>query len=299
MSIFSLTCPDVGCYQNFQCDPEFQNKIVAVAYVRKSDALTAQEKSTANNWIAALYDRYLNAEAYLVFNTSGEKPKPETATTAGRGMQNTKALAKNHTLTYQDMQGVVQNNVQFYNDILSTSQNFDFYYFTPGRIWDASGYYVTVIGDPIITAELNTYQMAEVTVNWVSKVNALPYEFDTDTFLEGLYYIISYTGSSGSTYVGNTITSACTDQQSVTFSAVLNIGAISGAPEQVWSIEESEDSDDITDIGLVINPETGVLTWNPATFTGTYIFTVTVTNEKGCVFGQEIITLIVDCPEEG
>jgi hypothetical protein len=296
MSIFSLTCPDVGCYQNFQCDPEFQNKIVAVAYVRKSDALTAQEKSTADNWIAALYDRYLNAEAYLVFNTSGEKPKPETATTAGRGMQNTKALAKNHTLTYQDMQGVVQNNVQFYNDILSTSQNFDFYYFTPGRIWDASGYYVTVIGDPVITAELNTYQMAEVTVNWVSKVNALPYEFDTDTFLEGLYYIISYTGSSGSTYVGNTITSACTDPQSVTFSAVLNIGAISGAPEQVWSIEVSEDSDDITDIDLEINPETGVLTWNPAGETGTYIFTVTVTNEKGCVFGQEIITLIVDCP---
>jgi hypothetical protein len=299
MSIFSLTCPDVGCYQNFQCDPEFQNKIVAVAYVRKSDALTAQEKSTADNWIAALYDRYLNAEAYLVFNTSGEKPKPETATTAGRGMQNTKALAKNHTLTYQDMQGVVQNNVQFYNDILSTSQNFDFYYFTPGRIWDASGYYVTVIGDPVITADLNTYQMAEVTVNWVSKVNALPYEFDTDTFLEGLYYIISYTGGSGSTYVGNTITSACTNPQSVTFSAVLNIGAISGAPEQVWSIEVSEDSDDITEISLEINPETGVLTWNPATFTGTYIFTVTVTNEKGCVFGQEIITLIVDCPEEG
>jgi hypothetical protein len=298
MSIFSLTCPDVGCYQNFQCDPEFQNKIVAVAYVRKSDALTAQEKSTADNWIAALYDRYLNAEAYLVFNTSGEKPKPETATTAGRGMQNTKALAKNHTLTYQDMQ-VVQNNIQWYNDILSTGQNFDFYYFTPGRIWDASGYYVTVIGDPVITADLNTYQMAEVTVNWVSKVNPLPYEFDTDTFLEGLYYIISYTGSSGSTYVGNTITSACTDPQTVTFSAVLNIGAISGAPEQVWSIEVSEDSDDITDIGLVINPETGVLTWNPATFTGTYIFTVTVTNEKGCVFGQEIITLIVDCPEEG
>jgi len=155
---------------------------------------------------------------------------------------------------------------------------------------------VTVIGDPVITADLNTYQMAEVTVNWVSKVNPLPYEFDTDTFLEGLYYIISYTGSSGSTYVGNTITSACTNPQSVTFSAVLNIGAISGAPDQVWSIEESEDSDDITDISLEIDPATGVLTWNPASFTGTYIFTVTVTNEYGCVFGQETITLIVDCP---
>jgi len=295
MSIFSLTCPDVGCYQNFQCDPEFQNKIVAVAYVRKSAALSAQEKSTADLWIAALYDRYLNGEAYLVFNTSGEKPKPETATTAGRGMQNTKALAKTHTLTYQDMQGVVQSNVQFYNDILASSQNYDFYYFTPNRIWDASGYYVTVIGDPIITADLNTYQMAEVTVNWVSKVNSLPYEFDTDTFLEGLYYIISFTGS-GNTYVGNTITSGCNTTESSTFSAVLNIGPISGAPEQVWSIEQAADSDDITEITLEINPESGILSWNANGYVGTYIFTVTVTNEYGCVFGQETITLIVDCP---
>jgi len=291
MSIFSLTCPDVGCYQNYLCDPEFQNKIVAVAYVRKSAALTAQEKSTADLWIAALYDRYLNGEAYLVFNTSGEKPKPETATTAGRGMQNTKALAKTHTLTYQDMQ-VTQNNIQFYNDILGSAQNFDFYYFTPGRIWDASGYYVTVIGDPIITADLNTYQMAEVTVNWVSKVNALPYEFDTDTFLEGLYYIISgtYTGNTGFTW-----TSACTDPQTASFSAVLNVGAISGAPDQVWSIEQVAGSDDITEITLAIDAATGVLTWNPNTFIGTYTFTVTVTNEFGCVFGQQEVTINVSC----
>jgi hypothetical protein len=211
-------------------------------------------------------------------------------------MQNTKALAKTHTLTYQDMQGVVQNNVQFYNDILASAQNYDFYYFTPGRIWDASGYYVTVIGDPIITAELNTYQMAEVTVNWVSKVNPLPYEFDTDTFLEGLYYIISFTGGSGSTYIGNTITSGCSDPQTVTFSAVLNIGAISGAPAQSWSIEEVSGSDAIVDISLVIDNTTGVITWSPAV-DGTYIFLVTVTNEYGCVFGQETITLIVNCPE--
>lgn len=295
MSIFSLTCPDVGCYQNFLCDPEFQNKIVAVAYVKKSAALTSVEKATADSWIAALYERYLDGEGYLVLNTSGEKPKPDTATTAGRGMQNTKALAKTHTLTYQDMQGVVLNNVQFYNDILGSSQNYDFYYFTPGRIWDASGYYVTVIGDPIITADLNTYQMAEVTVNWVSKVNPLPYEFDTDSFLEGLYYIISFTGGSGSTYIGNTITSGCTDPQTITFSAVLNIGAISGAPAQSWSIEEVSGSDDITEIGLVIDSTTGEMTWNPNNFIGTYIFTVTVTNEYGCVFGQETITLNVAC----
>jgi hypothetical protein len=292
MSIFSLTCPDVGCYQNFLCDPEFQNKIVAVAYVRKSAALDAQEKSTADNWIAALYDRYLNGEAYLVFNTSGEKPKPETATTAGRGMQNTKALAKTHTLTYQDMQGVVQNNVQFYNDILASAQNYDFYYFTPNRIWDASGYYVTVIGDPIITADLNTYQMAEVSVNWVSKVNPLPYEFDTDTFLEGLYYIISTTYGSNT---GFSWTSDCTDPQTASFSAVLNVGAISGAPDQVWSIEQVSGSDDITQIALAIDSATGDLTWNPSGLIGTYIFTVTVTNEFGCVFGQQEVTINVLC----
>lgn len=287
MSIFSLTCPDVGCYQNYLCDPEFQNKVVAVAYVRKSAALTAQEKSTADNWIAALYDRYLNGEAYLVFNTSGEKPKPETATTAGRGMQNTKALAKTHTLTYQDMQ-VTQNNISFYNDILGAAQNFDFYYFTPGRIWDASGYYVTVIGDPIITADLNTYQMAEVTVNWVSKVNPLPYEFDTDTFLEGLYYIISW-----NTYVGDTWTSNCTNPQEVTFDAVLNVGAIPGAPSLIWSVEQAEGSDPISEINLQFIDND--LTWNPSGFIGTYIFTVTVTNEYGCVFGQQTITLNVSC----
>jgi len=292
MSIFSLTCPDVGCYQNFLCDPEFQNKIVAVAYVRKSAALTAQEKSTADLWIAALYDRYLNGEAYLVFNTSGEKPKPETATVAGRGMQNTKALAKTHTLTYQDMQGVVQNNVQFYNDILATAQNFDFYYFTPGRIWDASGYYVTVIGDPIITADLNTYQMAEVSVNWVSKVNPLPYEFDTDTFLEGLYYIIStnYNGNNGFTW-----TSDCSNPQTAEFSAVLNVGAISGAPALVWSIDAVAGSDDITQINLAIDSATGDLTWNPNGYIGTYTFVVTVTNGFGCVFGQQEVTITVLC----
>lgn len=292
MSIFSLTCPDVGCYQNYLCDPEFQNKIVAVAYVRKSAALNATEKSTADLWIAALYDRYLNGEGYLVFNTSGEKPKPETATTAGRGMQNTKALAKTHTLTYQDMQ-VTQNNIQWLNDILASSQNYDFYYFTPGRIWDASGYYVTVIGDPVITADLNTYQMADVAVTWVSKVNPLPYTFDTDNFLEGLYYMITASGDfSGFSWA----TCNDTQGQTVTMAAALNVGAISGAPDLIWSLEASTDSDDITDISLDIDPTSGDVTWSNNVI-GTYIFTVTVTNQYGCVFGQQEVTLsITECP---
>lgn len=292
MSIFSLTCPDVGCYQNFLCDPEFQNKIIAVAYVRKSSALTGSEKSDPSLWQQALYERYLNGEAYLVFNTSGEKPKPETATVAGRGMQNTKALAKTHTLTYQDMQGVVQNNVQFYNDILATAQNFDFYYFTPGRIWDASGYYVTVIGDPIITADLNTYQTAEVSVNWVSKVNPLPYEFDTDSFLEGLYYIISV--DTGGSYSGFNWVSNCTASETATLEAVLN-ASVSPAPALVWSIAPVEGSGDYTAIALTIDSATGVLTWDATLNDGVFSFIATVTNAYGCVFGQQEITITVNC----
>jgi hypothetical protein len=75
---------------------------------------------------------------------------------------------------------------------------------------------------------------------------------------------------------------------------VLNIGPISGAPAQSWSIEEVSGSDPIVDIELVIDSTTGVITWSPGE-NGTYIFLVTVTNEYGCVFGQETITLNVNC----
>ena len=107
MSIYSLTCPDVACYTNFNCDPEFQNKVVAVAFVKKANALSLIEKSSPASWAAALLSRYASSQGYIIFNTSGEKPKPETATTTGRGMQSTKALAKTHTVNYSDMQGVV------------------------------------------------------------------------------------------------------------------------------------------------------------------------------------------------
>lgn len=193
MSVYSLSCPSIGCYTNFQCDPEFLNKIVAVAFVKKSYA-NSIDKTSPSAWMTSLFNSYLSGNGFLIFNTSGEKPKPDTATVSGRGMQTTKALAKTHTVNFQDMQGVVYGNVEWYNDMLASAQNYDFYYFTPNRIWDASGNYVTVIGDPVIGAELNTYQMADVSVQWVSKVNPLPYDFDTDTFLEGLNLTITASG---------------------------------------------------------------------------------------------------------
>lgn len=279
--MFTLQCPDVGCYQNFQCDPEFQNKIVASAYVRKTYA-DQIDKTTAESWMLSLQEAYLNGQAMLVLNTSGEKPRPETATGPGRGMQTTKALAKTHTVNYQDMQGVVLENVEFYNEILSSSQNFDFYYFTPGRIWDASGYYVTVIGDPVIGADLNTYQMAEVTVTWTAKTNPLPYEFDTDTFLEGLFYEIS-----GLAAIATTVASGDT----TTYTAELTVDFGSAVlPEKIWSVCSEQSV--IDELGAVIDATTGELELTPVD-AGVYTLLICVTNEYGCVTGQKEVIVTV------
>lgn len=292
MSVLSLICPTASCYQNYNCDPEYQNKIIAVAYVKKSAALTPLEKANATDWMDALMQKYLDGDAYLIFNTSGDKPKPETATTTGRGMQNTKTLAKTHTLNYMDMQGVTLLNVEFYNNFLSTSQLYDFYYFTPGRIWDASGSYVTVIGDPVITGELNTYQQAEVVVTWISKVNPLPYDFLTDTFNEGLYFIIE--GPSGAVPT-TSFTNVCqtTALETTGWTAVLNYDTTPLTEgDLVWSLQAGDDE---VPTGLEIDAN-GDLTLDTVD-TGTYNLNVVVTNEAGCVFGTLNFTIeVVVCP---
>ena len=287
MSVLSLTCPTPGCYQNYPCDPEFQNKIIAVAYVKKSSALTSVEKSNAQDWMDALMQKYLDGDAYLIFNTSGDKPKPETATTTGRGMQNTKTLAKTHTLNYMDMQGVTLTNVQWYCDMLASAQNYDFYYFTPGRIWDASGQYVTVIGDPVITAELNTFQQAEVVVTWISKCNPLPYTFQTDTFNEGLYFIIEAVGGGipvTSFLVPGTGTTTTNWQATLNYDSPLDEGTL------VWTLQDGED---LVPTGISLDPETGDIITSGLTG-GPYNLTAVVSNEAGCVFGSLTITVTID-----
>jgi hypothetical protein len=288
MATYSLACPTVGCYQNFLCDPEFQNKIVAVALIKKSAAADI-DKTTPELWMDSLFNAYLEGNGYLVFNTSGEKPKPDTATTAGRGMQNLKALAKTHNVTIQDMQGVTQSNVQFWNDMLSNSQNYDFYYFTPSRIWDASGNYVTVIGDPIITAELNTYQMSEVSFQWVSKANPLPYEFDTSNFLEGLYFNIVDDTTQLTPQTSFTFTSATTIntnwEANINQPGMLSVGAIE------WKLQNGTD---VIPAGLTIDSATGDLIETGASDNDTYNLVVVATNAAGCVFGTLDIVVTIN-----
>ena len=283
MSIYSITCPDVGCYTNFQCDPEFLNKVVAVAYIKKTAgfAITNQSASELKEDFLGLF---ANGDGFIVFNTSGEKPRPDTATTAGRGMQTTKALAKTHTLNYTDMQGIIKENVEWYNSILSTSQNYDFYYFTPGRVWDASGNYVTIIGDPVIGADLNTYQMAEVSVTWVSKANPLPFSMDTDTFLEGLYWVIGSTTPADESW--NWVIDDC-DTKTSTITADLNV-TIAGV-DPTFSVNVISGGT----IGSVeIDSVSGLLTLSPSN-DGTIVFVITATNASGCVIGQQEVTAVI------
>jgi len=290
MSVLSLICPTASCYQNYNCDPEYQNKIIAVAYVKKSAAIGSTLKDDPQGWMDTFMQLYLYGDAYLIFNTSGDKPKPETATTTGRGMQNTKTLAKTHTLNYIDLQGVTLLNVEFYNNFLSTSQLYDFYYFTPGRIWDASGAYVTVIGDPVITAELNTYQQAEVVVTWISKVNPLPYNFLTDTFLEGLFFIIE--GPSGAIPQTTFTCVPTTGTTTTDWTAVLNYENPLDEGTLVWTIQAGDN--EVPD-GLTLDSETGDIVTDGVT-PGTYVLNAVVSNEAGCVFGTLEVTITVeDC----
>jgi hypothetical protein len=283
MSIYSITCPDVGCYTNFQCDPEFLNKVVAVAYIKKTAGFAITNQS-ASQLKEDFLELFADGDGYIVFNTSGEKPRPDTATTAGRGMQTTKALAKTHTLNYQDMQGIIKENIEWYNSILSASQNYDFYYFTPGRVWDASGNYVTIIGDPVIGADLNTYQMAEVSVTWVSKTNPLPFAMDTDTFLEGLYWIIGSTTPADEDW--NWVLDTCANKTSI-ITADLNVTIAGVTPTFSVQILSGSTIGDVT-----INPTTGSLTLTPGN-NGTMVFVITASNASGCVIGQQEVTAVV------
>jgi hypothetical protein len=283
MSIYSISCPDVGCYTNFQCDPEFLNKIVAVAFIKKTAGFTITDQS-ASELKTDFLELFASGDGYIVFNTSGEKPKPDTQTTAGRGMQTTKALAKTHTLNYTDMQGIIKENIIWYNNILSASQNYDFYYFTPGRVWDASGNYVTIIGDPVIGADLNTYQMAEVSVTWVSKANPLPFAMDTDTFLEGLYWVIGSTTPADETW--NWVLDTCAVKTS-TITADLNVNIPGVAETFSVSVISGDTLGEVT-----IDAVSGALTLTPGS-DGTMVFVIQATNVTGCVIGQQEVTAVI------
>ena len=187
--------------------------------------------------------------------------------------------AKTHTLNFVDAQVIA--NVDSYNKILRSSQNYDFYYFTPELYWDASGTQVTVIGDPVIQNDLTIFINGETMVKWVSDSNPVPSNFDTDTLLEGLFYEIS----------GLESLSVTTGGGSTSYTATLNYDFGSQSlPSVVWSLDSTAAT--IASLGATIDASTGELELITPDV-GDYVLTVVVSNEAGCIFGTLDVSITV------
>ena len=275
-----LTCPPEPCYSNIACDIEKEGRVVAVVFVKKSSASLVNKSSKAA-WLNSFWSLALAGDAILILNISGEKPRPETATLPGRGRQPNKMGAKTHTLNLFDMQ--IVGNVQFYNDMLKSSINYDLYYITPDLIWDASGQVVTVNGDVVIQNDLTQYISGEVTVMWQQNGTPLPYDFEDTVINEGLNYIVS-----GAT----SVTIACAGGETESYTAALNQPVSTTLPNIVWSLSGDQDALDAT--GAVIDATTGIVTFNAVDF-GTYQIQVVATSSTGCVIGTLVVNVNSTC----
>jgi hypothetical protein len=274
----TLNCPPVSCYKNYRCDVDYKGRIIGAALVSKSVS-SLIDKSNATALLDSLFYQALDGNAILFLNIAGDKPKPETAELPGVGMRINRPGAKTHTLNFVDAQVIA--NVDSYNKILRSSQNYDFYYFTPELYWDASGTQVTVIGDPVIQNDLTQFITGETMIKWVADTNPVPSNFDTDLLLEGLFYEIS----------GSDSLSITTSGTSVSYTAALNYDFGSQSlPSIVWSLDAPAAT--ITDLDVTIDETTGGVTFTSPSI-GSYVITVVASNQAGCIFGTLDVSVTV------
>jgi hypothetical protein len=275
----TLNCPPVSCYKNYRCDVDYKGRIIGAALVKKTVA-SLIDKTDATALLDSIFYQALDGNAILFLNIAGEKPKPETAELPGVGLRINRPGAKTHTLTFVDAQVIA--NVDSYNRILRSSQNYDLYYFTPELYWDASGTQVTVIGDPVIQNDLTQFINGETMIKWVADSNPVPSNFDTDTFLSGVFYEVS-----GTEAIAAEVGVLTTEN----YTATLNYDFGSQSlPSQVWSLNATPAV--LAILNGSINATTGVLSFSPTTV-GDYAFIVQVSNASGCIFGTLNVSVTV------
>jgi hypothetical protein len=275
----TLNCPPVSCYKNYRCDVDYKGRIIGAALVKKTVA-SLIDKTDATTLLDSIFYQALDGNAIMFLNIAGDKPKPETAELPGVGLRINRPGAKTHTLNFIDAQVIA--NVDSYNKILRSSQNYDLYYFTPELYWDASGTQVTVIGDPVIQNDLTQFINGETMIKWVADSNPVPSDFDTDKLLEGLFYEVSGVDA---------ITAPIGFIQSETYTASLNYDFGSQSlPSTVWSLGSSAAV--IANLGATIDATTGSLDIDPQVV-GDYVLTVIASNEAGCIFGSIDVSVTV------
>jgi hypothetical protein len=275
----TLNCPPVSCYKNYRCDVDYKGRIIGAALVKKTVA-SLIDKTDATTLLDSIFYQALDGNAIMFLNIAGDKPKPETAELPGVGLRINRPGAKTHTLNFIDAQVIA--NVDSYNKILRSSQNYDLYYFTPELYWDASGTQVTVIGDPVIQNDLTQFINGETMIKWVADSNPVPSDFDTDKLLEGLFYEVSGVDA---------ITAPIGFIQSETYTASLNYDFGSQSlPSTVWSLGSSAAV--IAALGATIDATTGSLDIDPQVV-GDYVLTVVASNEAGCIFGSLDVSVTI------
>jgi hypothetical protein len=275
----TLNCPPVSCYKNYRCDVDYKGRIIGAALVKKTVA-SLIDKTDATTLLDSIFYQALDGNAIMFLNIAGDKPKPETAELPGVGLRINRPGAKTHTLNFIDAQVIA--NVDSYNKILRSSQNYDLYYFTPELYWDASGTQVTVIGDPVIQNDLTQFINGETMIKWVADSNPVPSDFDTDTLLEGLFYEVTGVDA---------IAAPIGFIQTETYTASLNYDFGSQSlPSTVWSLGSSAAV--IANLGATIDATTGSLDIDPQVV-GDYVLTVVASNEAGCIFGTLDVSVTV------
>ena len=275
----TLNCPPVSCYKNYRCDVDYKGRIIGAALVKKTVA-SLIDKTDATTLLDSIFYQALDGNAIMFLNIAGDKPKPETAELPGVGLRINRPGAKTHTLNFIDAQVIA--NVDSYNKILRSSQNYDLYYFTPELYWDASGTQVTVIGDPVIQNDLTQFINGETMIKWVDDSNPIPSDFDTDKLLEGLFYEVSGVDA---------IAAPIGFIQSETYTASLNYDFGSQSlPSTVWSLGSSAAV--IAALGATIDATSGSLDIDPQVV-GDYVLTVVASNEAGCIFGTLDVSVTV------
>jgi hypothetical protein len=255
------------------------NRIVHVAFVKKGTTISLASETTFKTDLLAAE---VAGNATIIRSVTGQKAAPSVKTAPGAGLQSTKTVGKEHSITAIDPQYV--DNVAFWNGIESNGSLYDLYYWTTNKVWVPStkGLSITV-GDPI-TDDITTEIAATFTVTWSQKTNPLPYDSQAEDFVEGPTLAFTTiaagaTGTNEATFSGSTISLTGSFDD---VSAQINFSPTATTYEL--------DDDSTLPSGITLS-STGLLS-GAITTSGTYKFTVLAYAANGFQGIQEI-TLIV------
>ena len=281
----NFNCGQDLCYVQPQCDSEFSSRINAIVLVKKNYAV---DKTSSAEFLDSIYEGMLTGDVKAILNIRGSKARPETAELGGFGNQSIKVGNTSHTLEYVDQ--FIKENQAFYNAIRSGGSKYDLYYFTQQLIFDASGSQITLYGDAVHTDGPTDLLEGQATIKWVQKGSPLAIfdDYDSDDFLEGLYYEVNNLPSPYSVSIG--------PDDTATFTMVGTLNkAVDNDCALVYSIE-SIDADYLTYVeSVVLDAATGLVTIttdDSETPTGSFNIKFKITNDcSDCTVGYFEVTV--------